>query len=134
MDLRDCQDSYLESSLALTGVSTEISAKPSGLRGLPQNLRCLRIFQHEQSDLRPLWCERVREWAGNALKLTGARHPTLTPFDCLESVSGVNVKGWRGISVPSDGEGISKLPSDKKGGTFTPSLGVDGQLGIENVS
>ena len=98
MDLQDPQDKAPMANPTATRVSQDIlPIRPPQSAGIPRKLEPPGVFKHERYDLRPLWREKFCEWAVRALGTTEALQPTLSPFDCLRTVSGVREKGrqWR---------------------------------------
>ena len=111
MDLRDTQDKAPMASPAPTGVSQEISPiQPRQSAGIPRKLRRPGIYKNERYDLRPLWREKLCEWAGGALGTTEPLQPTLNPLDRLGTVSGVREKGrqWREWGQGRGGRRVKK--------------------------
>ena len=94
MDLQDPQDKAPMVSPAPTGASREIpTIQPRQSAGIPRKLRRPGVFKNERYDLRPLWRKKLCERAERALGTTEPLQPTLSPFDCLRTVSGVREKG-----------------------------------------
>ena len=82
MDLQDSQDKAPKAGPDPTRVSQEIpTVRPRRSAEIPQNLRRPGVFKNERYDLRPLWREKLCEWAGRALGTTEPLQPTLSPFD-----------------------------------------------------
>ena len=111
IDLQDPQDKAPMAIPAPTGVSQEIPPiRPRQSAGIPRKLRRPGIFKNERYDLRPLWREKVCEWAGRALGTTEPLQPTLSPFDCLGTVRGVREKGrqWREWGQGRGGRRVKK--------------------------
>ena len=94
MDLQDPQGETPMASPTPTGVSQEIpTIQPRQSAGIPRKLRGPGVLKNETYDLRPLWHERLCEWAGRALGTTEPLQLALIPFDCLNTMSGVRQKG-----------------------------------------
>ena len=111
MDLQDPQDKAPMASLAPIGVSQEILLiRPRQSAGIPRKLRRPGVFKNDRYDLRPLWRETLCEWAGRALGTTEPLRPTLSPFDRLETVSGLREKDrqWREWGQESGGGRVKK--------------------------
>ena len=65
MDLQDPQDKASMANPAPSGVSQEIpTIRPRQSAGIPRKLRRPGVFKNERYDLRPLWREKLCEWAG----------------------------------------------------------------------
>ena len=111
MNLQDPQDKAPMASPATTGVSQEIpTIRPRQSAGILRKLRRPGVFKNERYHLRPLWRNRLCEWARRALGTTEPLEPTLSPFDRLGTVSGVREKGaqWRQWGQGRGGRRVKK--------------------------
>ena len=88
MDLQDPHNKAPMASPAPTGACQEIlTIRPRQSAGIPRKLGQPGVLRNERYDLRPLWREKLCEWAGRALGTTEPLQSTLSPSDRLGTVS-----------------------------------------------
>ena len=90
MDLQDPEDNVPMACPAPIRISQEIpTIRLRQSADIPRKLSRSGVFKNERYDLRPLWREKLFEWARRAFGTTEPLQPTLSHFDHLGAVSGV---------------------------------------------